>query len=252
MMKHPLRVAGRFFLFISIVLWCLLDDLFTIELRGKSKDYRARALWLQKWSRCLLSALHIHHECVGQPPASGILASNHLSYLDIPVLAAQTPIIFLAKKEVRSWPLIGWCTRCAGTLFINREKKSDVKRMAMEFEPVMNTGVLLGLFLEGTSSDGHQVLPFRSSLLEPAEAHGWPVTAVRVGYKTDDGSVEDEICYWRDMTFLPHFLNLLSKRDIHASVSYGTTLPPGLNRKEMALALHSQVETLNSAKQANI
>jgi 1-acyl-sn-glycerol-3-phosphate acyltransferase len=237
---------GRFCLFLGIVVLCLLDDLFFIELRGKSKDYRARALWLQKWVRRLLSCLNIHHECLGHPPANGILASNHLSYLDIPILAAQTPIVFLAKKEVRNWPLIGWCTRCAGTLFIDREKKSDVKRLASQFEPVLNTGVLLGLFLEGTSTDGHQVLPFRSSLLEPAQAHHWPATAVRVGYKIDDGSVENEVCYWGDMTFFPHLLNLLSKREIHALVIYGSTQPPGLDRKEMARALHSQVSALNT------
>ena len=119
--------------------------------------------------------------------------------------------------------------------------------MALEFKPVLDTGVLLGLFLEGTSTDGHHVLTFRSSLLEPAEAHGWPATAVRVGYKTDDGSVENEVCYWRDMTFFPHFLNLLSKREIRASVTFGATLPHGLNRKQMARALHSQVDALNNA-----
>lgn len=252
MMKHPLRVTFRLCLFLSIVVVCLLDDLFFIELAGKSKDYRARALWLQKWSRRLLSALNIRHQCFGQPPVNGLIASNHLSYLDIPILSAHSPIIFLAKKEVRSWPLIGWCTRCAGTLFINRQKKSDVKLMALQFAPILNTGVLLGLFLEGTSTDGHQVLPFRSSLLEPAEAHRWPVTAVRVGYKIDDGSVENEICYWGEMTFFPHFLNLLSKREIHASINYGNTLPPGLDRKEMAEALHSQVDTFNSAALSNI
>lgn len=249
MIKHPLRVLFRLSLFICIVVLCLLDDLVFIELRGKSKDYHARALWLQKWSIRLLSALSIYHEGFGQPPADGILASNHLSYLDIPILAAHSPIIFMAKKEVRSWPLIGWCTRCAGTLFIDRGKKSDVKRMALEFEPVLTTGVLLGLFLEGTSTDGHQVLPFRSSLLEPAETHRWSVTAAHIGYKIDDGSVENEICYWRDMTFFPHFLNLLSKQVIHATVTYGTTLAPGLDRKKMAHALHSQVEAINTAAQ---
>ena len=252
MIRHPLRVTGRFCLFLCIIVWCLLDDLFSIELRGKSRDYRARALWLQKWSRRLLSSMNIRHDCIGHPPANGILASNHLSYLDIPLLAAQSPIIFLAKKEVRSWPLIGWCTRCAGTLFINRQKKSDVKIMASQFEPVLHVGVLLGLFLEGTSTDGHQVLPFRSSLLEPAETHHWPATPVRVGYKIDDGSVENEICYWGDMTFLPHFLNLLSKSEIRASVTYGAAIPPGLDRKQMALALHSQVDALNTAASNNI
>jgi 1-acyl-sn-glycerol-3-phosphate acyltransferase len=99
----------------------------------------------------------------------------------------------------------------------------------------------LGLFPEGTSTGGDQVLPFHSSLLAPAEEHQWPVTPAWISYSIEDGSVADEICYWREMTFFPHFLNLLSKKRIQARVIYGKPLLPGLNRKEMARRLHEQV-----------
>lgn len=83
------------------------------------------------------------------------------------------------------------------------------------------------LFLEGTTSNGHQVLPFRSSLLSPAVENGWPVTPACIGYLLEDGSMEDDVCFWGDVTFMPHLLNLLSRKKIRAVVIYGQPLPPG-------------------------
>ncbi len=179
-----------------------------------------------------------------------MLACNHLSYLDIAVLAAAQPMVFVAKSEVRHWPVLGRLARCAGTLFVRRDRKSDVTRFNDAFAAVVNAGVVLGLFPEGTSSNGRQVLPFHSSLFEPAVMSHWPVTPAWIGYALPDGSVEDEICYWRDMTFLPHFLRLLARKNIEATVAYGTALPPGLDRKHMARELRRQTCELGGHHQA--
>ena len=138
-------------------------------------------------------------------------------------------------------PAVGPLTQCAGTLYLVRDKKADVVRLAAEMVKVVEAGVIVTLFLEGTSSDGSAVLPFRSSLLAPAEEHGFAATGAWIQYSVADGSVPDEVCYWRDMTFGPHFFNLLGKRRIEAFVSFGSPLNPGLNRKEMARELHAQV-----------
>jgi lyso-ornithine lipid O-acyltransferase len=181
-----------------------------------------------------------------------VLACNHLSYLDVIVLAAEQPMVFVAKSEIRRWPVFGRLACWAGTLFVRRDRKSDVTKFNEAFAAVVNERVILGLFPEGTSTNGRQVLPFYSSLFEPAAASCWPVSAARIGYTLAEGSVENDICYWGDMTFFPHFLRLLTRKQIQATVAYGPALPAGLDRKEMARQLHQQVGELAASVQAPI
>jgi 1-acyl-sn-glycerol-3-phosphate acyltransferase len=239
-MHHPLRVTIRLAAFCLIVLLSLLDFLLRIWFARKAGSARARAEWMQRWSRQHLLNLRISVAYDGPPPARGLLVSNHLSYTDILVFGAGQPFVFAAKSEVRGWPILGWLTRCAGTLFVQREKKTHVAHLKAEFAPVVEQGLVLALFPEGTSTDGHVVLPFHSSLLQPAVENQWPVTPAWIGYSLEDGSVEDEVCYWRDMTFGPHFLNLLSRRIIHARVVFGRPVT-GNDRKLLAKELHAQV-----------
>ena len=241
MKRHPLRVLLRLMVCCCLIVLGLLDFIFCIWLRGKGSCVRARAEWLQRWSRRHLRNLNAEIKRHGQPPTRGLLVSNHLSYLDILVLGDGQPMVFLSKAEVRNWPLIGWLTRCAGTLFIQREQKLDVARVNAQFASVVDQGVVLAVFPEGTSTGGDTLLPFRSSLLAPATEKGWPITPTWIGYSLADGSVEEEICYWRDMTFGPHILNLLSKRRVTAHVAYAPSFPASPDRKELARQLHAQV-----------
>ncbi len=220
------------------------DFIFGIRLRGKSSSILARAQWLQRWSGRVLADLDIRVERRGDPPVAGVLACNHLSYLDVIVLTAARPMVFVAKSEIKHWPVFGRLACWAGTLFVRRDRKSDVTKFNDAFAAVINQGVVLGLFPEGTSSNGRQVLPFYSSLFEPAAASRWPVSAARIGYTLAEGSVENDICYWGDMTFFRHFLRLLTRKHIRVTVAYAPALPPGLNRKEMAQRLYRQVNDL--------
>ncbi len=238
------RGIKNFGRFAWIVNRAMMDYIVGIRLRGKSSSLLARARWLQRWSQRVLVDLDIRVKRHGVPPAAGVLACNHLSYLDIIVLAAGQPMIFVAKSEVRHWPVLGRLACWAGTLFVRRDRRSDVAKFSTAFAAVVDEGVVLGLFPEGTSSNGRQVLPFHSSLFEPAVTARWPVSAARIGYTLADGSVENDVCYWSDMTFFPHFLRLLIRKGIQATVAYGPVLPSGLDRKEMARQLHRQVEDL--------
>jgi 1-acyl-sn-glycerol-3-phosphate acyltransferase len=196
---------------------------------------------MQRWFVVYLRILNARVTVRGQPPARGILVSNHLSYLDIMVYGSICPLVFVSKSEVRSWPVVGAFTRCAGTLYLRRQSKADVVRLGAEMVPVVNDGLVVALFLEGTSTAGDVVLPFRSSLLAPAEEHGWPVTPAWLHYSTNDDTVSREICYWGDMTFFPHILNVFSKEGFDAFVSFDTPLPGELGRKEMARQLHTRI-----------
>ena len=100
------------------------------------------------------------------------------------------------------------------------------------------------LFPEGTSSDGQTVLPFKSALLEPAVGSSLPLSASLIEYQLEDGVVGEEVCYWKDMTFLPHLLNLLSKNGVKGSVGFSELRTCVAHRKELARQLHSEIMAL--------
>ncbi len=204
---------------------------------------RWRALWLQRCSRMIsrLIGLELHHR--GTPPSSGMIVSNHLSYLDILAYGALVPCVFVAKKEVANWPVFGLFARMSGTIFADRTRRTAVASANQRITEALQAGMVVVLFAEGTSSDGQTVLPFRSSLLEPATVSQCPVTPAAIGYHLDQGSVPDEVCYWRDMTLLPHLLNLFSKPSIRARIAFGVSEAETLasSRKEAARQLHRNV-----------
>lgn len=108
-------------------------------------------------------------------------------------------------------------------------------------------GTLVVLFPEGTSSNGQTVLPFRSSLLEPATRLAQPVTAAWIGYELADGDVGEEVCYWKDMTLLPHLINLLGKHQVRARLRFRRVPAPAVERKELARQLHAEVVRLKES-----
>ena len=164
------------------------------------------------------------------------------------VLGATT--VFVAKSEVRRWPVLGWLTHQAGTLFIERGKRADVARINEQAARVLDSGVLLVIFPEGTSSDGREVLPFKSSLLEPVIGRRHALSAAHLSYEVEDGNSGEDVCYWGGMTFGPHLLKLLTKRRIVASVTFTAIAESAGCRKELARHLHSEVSRLKSARAA--
>ena len=236
-----LRSFIRLIAFLVFSACCCLHFLFTMWMTGRSRDTRKRAVWCQFWASTLLKLLGVRVTVHGSFPTQGLMVSNHLSYLDIIVYASCQPFIFVSKSEVKRWPIIGIMTQCAGTLFINRAERGDVKRMAEAFAPVIERGNVITLFPEGTSTGGDRVLPFFSSLFEPAAVHGWSVSPSWIGYVVPGGDASEEVAYWKDMTFFPHLLHLFGLQEIRAIVRPGVAAPPGLNRKQMAKRMHEQV-----------
>jgi lyso-ornithine lipid O-acyltransferase len=238
--------GARTILKLTRFLWVSALALFDFawNIRGRGDSLQARADWCHRWANRYLEVLGIELTRRGLPPNEGVLVCNHLSYVDIVVLGAARKQIFLSKREVKSWPIIGALSQCAGTLYVNRERRGDVAKLQNAFAEVIDAGLPITLFPEGTSSDGSKVMPFYSSLLEPAVRGAWAVTPSWLGYRLDEGSVADEVCYWRDMTFLPHFLKLLSKKRIYATVVFGQPVSYMRDRKELAARLHREVSAM--------
>jgi len=242
-----LRVVVRVLWLASQVVVALVRFAALIVSHGGIPDRVARTRWLQGVCQHALRVFRVDLRVTGPIPSNGLLVCNHLSYLDILVLGATTPCVFVSRCEVRRWPVFGWFASLAGTLFLRREKRSDVARMTREMRSVLDEGELLVLFPEGTSSDGSEVLPFKSSLLEPATRHPHALSAGFIQYGLSDGDVAEEVCYWKDMTLLPHLLNLFGKRSLTARLRFSELRQARGDRKQLARQLHSEVVRLKTA-----
>lgn len=246
---HPLRVSWRLLLLGTALFYGAIVYAKRRAVDSRDSQPFARARWLQELAGRVLRILRVETRYHGEAPVRGLLVCNHLGYLDILVLAAARPSIFVAKSEVKQWPVFGWFARLAGTIFVHRGKPLQAAQSADQIALALRDGALVVLFPEGTSSGGETVLPFKSSLLEPATRHGHPMTVGLIAYHLADGCVSEEVCYWKDMTLLPHLLNLLSKRSIRASVQFAERRPGNANRKELARELHAEVLRLKAAVQ---
>jgi 1-acyl-sn-glycerol-3-phosphate acyltransferase len=244
---HPLRVTRRLLWLVVELLLAAIGYARHCVIQSRDSLPISRAKWLQLSSRRVLRIFQVNTRIVGRVPPNGLLVCNHLSYLDVLVLAALTPSLFVAKSEVRYWPVFGWFARLAGTIFVNRNQPSQAAQSADEIAVALRNGALVVLFPEGTSSGGETVLPFKSSLLEPATRHGQALTAGLIAYELTDGDVREEVCYWKNMTLVPHLINLLSKRAVSAAVSFTELRQGSTNRKELARQLHSEVLRLKES-----
>ena len=244
MIRKPCRFLFRAVWFGAELILFFLHYLLLVARHQGLPPRSERARWLSWCSRRTLRAVAVEFQSSGPVPHAGMLVANHLSYLDILIVSALTPTVFVAKSEVKNWPIFGWCGTLAGTLYVRRTLKGDVARVGNEIEAVLNEGHLLAFFPEGTSSDGHQVLPFKSSLLEPVAGKKHPLTAACFQYSLADGSVEDDVCYWRDMTLAPHLAKLMTKKRIEGRVRFSEVREASPDRKELARQLHAEVTRL--------
>jgi len=246
-LKHPLRVTGRLFWLGGELFLAALNYAIYCAACPRDSLPSARAVWLQNTSRRLLRVFRIETQFTGDIPSSGLLVCNHLSYLDILVLSALAPCVFVAKREVKHWPVLGWFAKKAGTVFVHRELRAQATQTVDKIEAALQTGALVVLFPEGTSSGGESILPFKSSLFEPAARQTHPLAAGFLRYDLNDGDVSEEVCYWKDMTLLPHLINLCSKRAVQASVHFNHLREGNADRKQLARRLHAEVLRMKHA-----
>ena len=241
-----LRVLTR----LLLLGWIIISGMvvlawFLMSVRGGQTD--ARIAWMQWMSRRFLALLHCEVKVVGKVPELGLIACNHLGYVDILVIGSVSPSVFVAKSDVCEWPIFGWLASRAGTIFVSRNAPAQVASQLREMQQPLKEGRPVVLFPEGTSSDGSTVLPLRSSLFESVIATGSPITPAAIGYDLGgQGSVGAEVAYWGDHVLLPHLINLLSKESFAAHLAFGTSRCPMPDRKQEAAFLRAEILALHS------
>jgi 1-acyl-sn-glycerol-3-phosphate acyltransferase len=222
---------------------CTLSLLFPF-LNRDQKDRR-----IQQWSQKLLKIFDIQLRVTGAEKLLSspyLLASNHISWLDIHVINAFRPVRFVAKSEVRGWPVFGWMAEQLGTVFIRRDSARHARQVVDQMAEVLRV-VSVCIFPEGTSTSGESVLPFKPNLFEAAILAPAPVLAIAIAYRSkSSGLRSDAPVFIGDMGLLESMSNVISSGDVDAHLSlmepYLIGGPNNPDRKE--LALHCQ-ETIS-------
>jgi 1-acyl-sn-glycerol-3-phosphate acyltransferase len=192
----------------------------------------------------------VRRRVIGRPMQHrGAVVANHTSWLDIFTLNAAQHIYFVSKAEVAAWPGIGWLARATGTVFIERNPRR-AREQTQVFQERLLHGHRLLFFPEGTSTDGLQILPFKTTLfqafLTPELYDKIWIQPVTVTYDAPDGADSRFYGWWGDMTFGSHLLTTLSIwRQGRVTTSYHTPLKVAnyQNRKDLALACEAQIKT---------
>lgn len=210
---------------------------------------RAARILPMHYHRIVCRILGIRVEVIGDAPRRGplLIASNHVSWLDIVVLSAVAPVSFVAKKDVATWPFFGRLAHLQRSVFVDRDRRHATGGAHDEMRDRLRDGDMLVLFAEGTSGDGRSVLPFKSSFFGAAETTGVGVQPVTLAYRGHrnlpmNRRLLPSYAWYGDMDLVPHLLGALRLGPIEVTVVCHPelSLQGGATRKD--LARHAEAE----------
>lgn len=197
-------------------------------------DSRSGRALVRGWMARLGRILGLRVTVKGQPLSTALLVANHISWLDIPALAARVPGRFVAKAEVRHWPLLGWLAELSGTRFLRRNSLAGMRVLLEQVTRDLEAGRPCLVFPEGTSTDGSRVGPFFPALLQTAITAAVPVQCVAIRY--GDGRRRDEQApFIDDDVFVRHLLGILGRGHTRVELHFSPPLQSlGLSRHFLA------------------
>ena len=253
-----LRVG--FVAFVLTAMTVLLWPLQSLAMaRGWDLARRLPHLW--HVVACAVSGLRV--TVVGQPSPDHplLIAANHQSWADIMVLGRVMPLSFIAKAEVRDWPAFGLLARLQRTVFVERGDRRQTGAQADAIAERLGQGDVMVLFAEGTTSDGNEVLPFKTALfgaaqaaLRQAETHAVRVQPVSIAYTRANGvplgRLFRPLAAWPgDVPLGPHLLAFLREGAVDAEVTFGEPLlfEATSDRKLIARAAQERVARMLAA-----
>lgn len=199
---------------------------------------------IRDWSKQVLDGLGVVVNVSGSLShlEGGLILPNHISWLDIIVLNSLLPTRFIAKDDVSRWPVIGWLSRQAGTLFVKRGVRREAARLNKQIEVLIARGEHVVLFAEGTTTDGSKLLPFHSALLEPAVATDSRVYPAAIRYHTERGELDTVPAYIDDCSLIDSIWGIAGQKITRVEVSFGYAIPAGLFcRRTLAARAHYEV-----------
>jgi 1-acyl-sn-glycerol-3-phosphate acyltransferase len=190
-----------------------------------------------------------------------LILANHASWLDIPVIGAIAPVVFVAKSEVATWPVFGLLAKLQRTVFIERERRHKTGEAARAMAERLRGGDAVLLFPEGTSSDGIRILPFRSALIGAVHhaigdsTHHQKVTVqpVSIAYVGIGGvpvgrALRDKVAWYGDTDLLPHLFGVIAAGAVDVTVSWGEPIATDISadRKQIARDAEAAVRRMSA------
>jgi len=234
--RTPLPVRGWRLIHLAVL---LLEGMVRLLCVYPFLSHLARIDMMHRWSLRAARALNLQIEVRGVPPLDrahpALIVANHVSWLDVVVISVVSPARFVAKSEIREWPLLGLLSDRAGTIFIERRRRQDTGRVNEIIRTALEEGDRVALFPEGTTTDGRFMHRFHASLLQPAITVGAMLYPAAVRYVNADGSVNIDAAYWGDMSLLSSILLLVAQRDVRVQVTFAPPIPTE-RRKRRELA----------------
>lgn len=228
------------------------------------RKYEWRDRMMQRACKGILAIVGIQLEAFGtfSKERPLLVVSNHLSYMDIILLASRGQVYFTPKSEIAKWPVIGYLCKITGCVFVDR-RPAKIKVAAEHMRKVLESGKVLSIFPEATTGGGVHMLPFKSSFFNLAEAafedaqlHVQPValTYTKVSNLPVDLRLWHKIAWYGDTELVPHVWEFLKLSPIKAQLHF---LPPVTmenfdSRKELAAHCHKYIEAkINSIRSEN-
>lgn len=201
---------------------------------------------LKIWSRQLLDILNIGIRTEGEMSVRReggfLIVANHVSWLDIFVLNAIYPSRFIANAEVRNWPLIGWLCKRGNTLFIERTVRQDAASINQRISLLLEQGICVGLFPEGTTTDGNQVGHFHSALIQSAIDAGVMLCPIALRYQGENGKQSCAATFTGDITLSQSVWRILCSPRFDALLSFTPALATADgNRRMLARAAQEAI-----------
>ncbi|OUL88695.1 lysophospholipid acyltransferase family protein [Paraburkholderia hospita] len=230
----------------------LLHGMWVVWTRFPRASAQQRLELNRAWSLRMLQLcgmrLVVHNDCA-RLDEGVLVVANHISWIDIYVINAWRPTPFVSKAEIRKWPVVGWLAEQLGTVFIQREKRSDAKRIMHELANRLNAGELMCVFPEGTTSDGVQLLPFHANMFQAAVSASRPVQPVCMMYEDAQGRQSTAPAYIDELSLGESLDALLRAGALTAHVYVGAPLAPGADRRLLAAEAEASVAAALAALQ---
>ena len=233
----------------------LVRGLLTVVIIFPGATDEIRSGHMRRWSRSLLDILGIERSLTGVMPTetekSTLLVANHVSWLDVVAQMSVGATAFVAKSEVRQWPVIGWMAQQTGTTFIERSRRHDIARVNDALTQTLAAGACAAIFPEGTTTDGTRLLQFHSGLFEAArDAHArvWPV-AIR--YRHADGTISHAADFLGDASLLSSLWRIALAPSVRICMAFAAPLSAHDRlRRDMAALSRGRIAALLRIEQA--